>query len=61
MPSRDALEIATRDGAEVLGCDEYKQIAVDKRMDIATRVVSGIYSVGSWDVAVILLLGLKSV
>ena len=42
MPSRDALEIATLDGARILGCDKYGPIAVGKRIDIAIQDVSGI-------------------
>ncbi|MFQ3184170.1 MAG: cytosine/adenosine deaminase-related metal-dependent hydrolase [Alteromonas macleodii] len=61
MSSREALEIATRGGAEVLGRDDCGQIAVGKRADIAIWDVSGIQSVGSWDVAAILLAGPTSV
>jgi cytosine/adenosine deaminase-related metal-dependent hydrolase len=61
VSSREALEIATRGGAEVLGRDDCGQIAVGKRADIAIWDVSGIQSVGSWDVAAILLAGPTSV
>lgn len=47
MSSREALEIATRGGAEVLVCDDCGLIAVGKRPDIAIWDVSGIQSVGS--------------
>jgi cytosine/adenosine deaminase-related metal-dependent hydrolase len=57
MSAREALEIATRSGAEVLGRDDCGQIAVGKRADIAIWDVSGIESAGSWDVAAILLAG----
>ncbi|MDB4053344.1 8-oxoguanine deaminase [Octadecabacter sp.] len=57
MSAREALEIATRGGAEVLGRDDCGQIAVGKRADIAIWDVSGIESAGSWDVAAILLAG----
>ena len=61
MSAREALEIATRSGAEVLGRDDCGQIAVGKRADIAIWDVSGIESAGSWDVAAILLAGPKRV
>ena len=57
MSSREALEIATRGGAQVLGRDDCGQIAVGKRADIAIWDVSGIQSAGSWDVAALLLAG----
>ena len=57
MSAREALAIATRGGAEVLGRDDCGQIAVGKRADIAVWDVSGIESAGSWDPAVLLLAG----
>jgi len=57
MGAREALEIATRGGATVLGRDDCGQIAVGKRADIAIWDVSGIESAGSWDPAAILLTG----
>ncbi|MCW1950622.1 MAG: 8-oxoguanine deaminase [Octadecabacter sp.] len=57
MSAREALEIATRGGAEVLGRDDCGQIAVGKRADIAIWDVSGVESAGSWDPAAILLAG----
>lgn len=57
MSAREALEIATRGGAEVLGRDDCGQIAVGKRADIAIWDVSGVQSAGSWDPAAILLAG----
>ena len=57
MSSREALEIATRGGAQVLGRDDCGQIAIGKRADIAIWDVSGIESAGSWDPAAILLAG----
>ena len=57
MSAREALEIATRGGAEVLGRADCGQIAVGKRADIAIWDVSGIESAGSWDPAAILLAG----
>lgn len=57
MSAREALEIATRGGADVLGRDDCGQIAVGKRADIAIWDVSGVQSAGSWDVAALLLAG----
>lgn len=57
MSAREALEIATRGGAEVLGRNDCGQIAVGKRADIAIWDVSGIESAGSWDPAALLLAG----
>lgn len=57
MSAREALEIATRGGAEVLGREDCGQIAVGKRADIAIWDVSGIESAGSWDPAALLLAG----
>jgi len=57
MSAREALEIATRGGAEVLGRDDCGQIAVGKRADLAVWDVSGLQSAGSWDPAALLLAG----
>ncbi|MGO4916283.1 8-oxoguanine deaminase [Pseudogemmobacter sp. W21_MBD1_M6] len=57
MSAREALEIATRGGAAVLGRSDCGQIAVGKRADIAVWDVSGIESAGSWDPAALLLAG----
>jgi cytosine/adenosine deaminase-related metal-dependent hydrolase len=57
MSAREALEIATRGGAEVLGRPDCGQIAPGKRADIAIWDVSGIDSAGSWDPAALLLAG----
>ena len=57
MSAREALEIATRGGAEVLGRHDCGQIAAGKRADIAIWDVSGIESAGSWDKAALLLAG----
>ncbi|HHS94650.1 MAG TPA: 8-oxoguanine deaminase, partial [Rhodobacterales bacterium] len=53
----EALRIATRGGAEVLGRNDVGQIAPGKRADIAVWDVSGIESAGSWDPAALLLAG----
>ncbi len=57
MSAREALYIATRGGAKVLGRQDCGQIAPGKRADIAIWDVSGIESAGSWDPAAILLAG----
>ncbi|PHQ98639.1 MAG: 8-oxoguanine deaminase [Marinosulfonomonas sp.] len=57
MSAREALEIATRGGAAVLGRDDCGQLAVGKRADLAIWDVSGIESAGSWDAAALLLAG----
>ncbi|MFY0596208.1 MAG: 8-oxoguanine deaminase [Cognatishimia sp.] len=61
MSAREALEIATRGGAEVLGRPECGQIAVGKRADIAVWDVSEIESAGSWDPAALVLAGPRKV
>ena len=57
MSAREALEIATRGGAEVLGREDCGQVAPGKQADIAIWDVSGIESAGSWDPAALLLAG----
>ena len=57
MSAREALEIATRGGADILGRPECGRIAVGARADIAIWDVSGIASAGSWDPAALLLAG----
>lgn len=57
MSAREALEIATRGGAAVLGRDDLGQLTVGKRADVAIWDVSGIESAGSWDPAALLLAG----
>ena len=57
MSVREALRIATRGGAEVLGRPDCGQIAVGKRADIALWDMRGIEAAGSWDLAAILLAG----
>ncbi len=49
MSAREALEIATLGGAQVLGRDDCGSIEVGKRADIAIWDVSGAHSSGSWD------------
>ena len=57
MSAREALEIATRGGAEVLGRDDCGQIAIGKRADIAVWDAETIENAGSWDPAALLLAG----
>ncbi|GAW35944.1 8-oxoguanine deaminase [Roseovarius sp. A-2] len=61
MSAREALEIATRGGAEVLGRNDCGQISPGKRADIAIWDVSGIESAGSWDPAALVLAGPQEV
>jgi len=57
MSAREALEIATRGGADVLGRPDCGRLAPGKRADIALWDVTGIDSAGSWDAAALLLAG----
>lgn len=57
MSAREALEIATRGGADVLGRPDCGRLMVGKRADIALWDVSGIDSAGSWDRAALPLAG----
>ena len=57
MSAREALYIATRGGAEVLGRTDCGQISIGKRADIALWDVTGVESAGSWDLAALLLAG----
>jgi cytosine/adenosine deaminase-related metal-dependent hydrolase len=57
MSAREALEIATRGGADVLGRADCGRIALGCRADIAIWDVSGIASAGSWDPAALVLAG----
>ncbi len=57
MSAREALEIATRGGAAVLGRDDCGQIAVGKRADIAVWDAKAIENAGSWDPAALVLAG----
>lgn len=57
MAAREALEIATRGGAQVLGRDDCGQIAVGKRADIAIWDANTVENAGSWDPAALVLAG----
>jgi cytosine/adenosine deaminase-related metal-dependent hydrolase len=57
MSAREALEIATIGGAQVLGRPDCGSLDVGKRGDVAIWDVSGVESAGSWDPAALLLAG----
>ena len=58
MAAREALEIATLGGAQVLGRDDCGALEVGKRADIALWDVSGLEAAGAWDkVAALVLCG----
>lgn len=57
MSAREALEIATRGGADVLNRPDCGRLMPGKRADIAIWDVGGIDSAGSWDPAALLLAG----
>jgi cytosine/adenosine deaminase-related metal-dependent hydrolase len=58
MSPREALRIATRGGAEVLGRGaEIGQLVPGYRADIAVWDVSGVEAAGNWDPAALLLAG----
>lgn len=57
MSAREALEIATRGGADVLGRPDCGRLAMGKRADVAIWDVTGVESAGSWDPAALLLAG----
>jgi cytosine/adenosine deaminase-related metal-dependent hydrolase len=58
MSAREALEIATLGGAQVLGRDDLGSVEVGKRADLAVWDMTGIEAAGAWDpVAALLLSG----
>ena len=61
MSAMDALELATRGGADILGRQECGRIQVGARGDLAIWDISGIDSAGSWDPAAMLLAGPRKV
>ena len=61
MSSREALEIATRGGADVLGRPDCGRLAVGARADVAIWDLHGLETAGSWDPAALLLAGPRRV
>lgn len=57
MSAWEALEIATRGGADILGRPECGRLQVGCRADVAIWDVGGIEAAGSWDPAALLLAG----
>lgn len=57
MSAREALEIATRGGADVLGRPDCGRVEVGARADVAIWDISGVESAGSWDPAALLMTG----
>ncbi|WP_120636117.1 8-oxoguanine deaminase [Ruegeria sp. EL01] len=57
MSAREALEIATRGGADVLGRPDCGRLMPGKRADIAVWDTRCVESSGSWDPAALLLAG----
>ncbi len=58
MSAREALEIATLGGAQVLGRQDIGSVEVGKRADLAVWDVSGLEAAGAWDpVAALVLAG----
>jgi cytosine/adenosine deaminase-related metal-dependent hydrolase len=61
MSAREALHMATRGGAAVLGRDDIGRIAPGLRADLAVWDMSGIDGAGTWDPAAFLLAGPRQV
>ena len=61
MPGAQALRVATRGGAEVLGRDDIGRLAPGMRADVAIWDMGGIDAAGSWDPAALLLAGPRRV
>lgn len=57
MSPMEALEVATRGGADVLGRRECGRLSRGARGDLAIWDVSGVASAGSWDPSALLLAG----
>ena len=56
LTTREALRLATRGGAEVLGRDDLGQLTVGKRADFAVYEMSGAQISGVWDAVAALVL-----
>lgn len=56
LTTREALRLATRGGAEVLGRDDLGQLAPGRRADFAVFDLSGAASSGAWDPVAALVL-----
>ncbi len=56
LKAREALRLATRGGAEVLGRDDLGSLAPGKRADFAVFDLAGIATSGAWDPVAALLL-----
>jgi cytosine/adenosine deaminase-related metal-dependent hydrolase len=61
MSAREALEIATLGGAQVLGRYDIGRIRPGMRADLALWDISGIESAGNWDPAAFLMAGPRKV
>ncbi|MEM6896649.1 MAG: amidohydrolase family protein, partial [Pseudomonadota bacterium] len=61
MSPMDALEIATRGGAEVLGRSDIGALSPGMRADIAIWDITGVETSGSWDPCAFLLAGPRAV
>ena len=61
MPGGEALRMATRGGAAVLGRDDIGILRPGMRADIAVWDMAGIEAAGSWDAAALLLAGPRRV
>ena len=57
MSAREALEMATLGGAQVLGRKDCGALAVGKRADVAIWDMRGVEAAGSWDPVALLLAG----
>jgi cytosine/adenosine deaminase-related metal-dependent hydrolase len=56
MSAREALEVATLGGAQVLGRQDCGSLAVGKRADIAVWDMRGVQAAGAWDAVAALVL-----
>ncbi|MEL6585995.1 MAG: 8-oxoguanine deaminase [Pseudomonadota bacterium] len=61
MSGFEALRVATRGGAQVLGRDDIGQIAPGFRADVAVWDMRGLDSIGTWDAGALLLAGPRRV